>query len=444
MRYKTYSFHIDEVQLTNFRMFDSLTVTLERDVTVLTAPNGGGKSALLRALAVGCAHFVNNVVDMVSPQPGITDADHRLIAQKGGGMTPAEGDAAVSCRGEVCGKEMQWSRERSFRPNARTRVSKAVNLQEAARGLRRVSAQVDLGQSEEYPVVPLIAYYDTDRLNRETKLTEKRKIQRADRFDGFTDCLYSGSYMRIFKNWFRDISFQLWQASPNSDQYRMCKNQMQVVCDAVDAALEHVGWHHLHWNSRRNALMLDHPEHGTLCVEQLSDGVRNVLNLVTDVAHRAARLNPMVEENLPQMIQGLVMIDEIDMCLHPSWQQRIVGVLHDFFPNLQWVITTHSPQVLSTVQKRQIRMLYRDEKGRYGAGVPDRSPYARAASESLRMIFGVPEIPEVKETRRIVEMEQLYRLGETERADALREQLLENGVEVPDADIRFWKLWALK
>ncbi len=77
-----------------------------------------------------------------------------------------------------------------------------------------------------------------------------------------------------------------------------------------------------------------------------------MLALVGDIAYRCYKLNAHLGEEAPQRTHGIVMIDEVDMHLHPSWQQTVLTDLCSAFPKLQFIVTTHSPQVLSTVRRK--------------------------------------------------------------------------------------------
>lgn len=443
LEFEYYNFSIHTVELRNFRKFDSLTVSFDEQITALTAPNGGGKSAILHAMAIGCAHFVYGL----GINPGINNGfaldDHRLVHQEGGGMTPASGDMQIVCYGKLGHRDdpVEWSREKTYGINTKTRIANAGILTQTAICLKESSLAVDQGNSQLYPIAPLVAVYGTRRLAKEARLTGSRKPTRADRFEGYESCLNPSSYLKIFKDWFMAHSAQLNQEKPGGKRYEQIRRQLDIVKAAVDEALTCVAWSNLQWDFVKNDLTMEHPQLGTLCFSQLSDGIQNVLNLIADISHRAVRLNPCADEHLIQNIRGLVMIDEIDMYLHPQWQQKIVSILKRIFPKVQFVITTHSPQVLSTLKKDQIRILGTDAEGRYIAESPGSSPYSRPSNEALANIFSVNPTPKVEESDDIVKVQQLYRTGQFEEAEELRRKLLvESGVEIQDADIRFWKL----
>lgn len=90
---------------------------------------------------------------------------------------------------------------------------------------------------------------------------------------------------------------------------------------------------------------------------ELSDGYHVFLSLVADIARRAVSLNDFDGENATDLVEGLVLVDEIDLHLHPKWQRTVLRGLRAAFPKLQFVVSTHSPQVLSSVENRQVRHL---------------------------------------------------------------------------------------
>ncbi|WP_036308746.1 AAA family ATPase, partial [Methyloglobulus morosus] len=126
-------------------------------------------------------------------------------------------------------------------------------------------------------------------------------------------------------------------------------------------------------------------EHGILKVELLSDGIRGVLAMVGDIAYRCIKLNPHLGLNAAEESHGVVMIDEVDMHLHPAWQQTILGNLIKAFPKIQFIVTTHSPQVISTVPGHQIRIL----EGNHVLSVEEEGTQGAEASRILKEVFGV-------------------------------------------------------
>jgi predicted ATP-binding protein involved in virulence len=106
--------------------------------------------------------------------------------------------------------------------------------------------------------------------------------------------------------------------------------------------------------------------------QELSDGFHAYLALVADIARRAVILNEQDGAEAPALLEGVVLIDEIDLHLHPRWQRVVLDGLREAFPRLQFVVTTHSPQVLSSALNRQVRRLAGGKLQEHGVFVEGR------------------------------------------------------------------------
>ncbi len=138
--------------------------------------------------------------------------------------------------------------------------------------------------------------------------------------------------------------------------------------------------------------------------------------------------------------EGVLIIDEIDVHLHPSWQYHIIEDLKRTFPNVQLILTTHSPQVLSTLRRDEIRVLGSLE----ACGIPEANPYSQPPSFALERIMDTMGTPEIPERDDITRMERMYRAGLSGEADALRQELMQKGVEIPNDRVDLWKFLATR
>jgi predicted ATP-binding protein involved in virulence len=175
---------------------------------------------------------------------------------------------------------------------------------------------------------------------------------------------------------------------------------------------------------------MEHPEHGVLEVSLLSDGVRNMIGLVADIAYRSVRLNSPFGQEAPKQTPGLVLIDEVDMHLHPEWQQVILTSLTNAFPALQFIVTTHSPQVLTTVPAKSIRRLepeWDEEAGRerIAANPAHRETLGVASSDVMAEEMGTDPVPDVEQARQLSRYKALIQqnLHEQDEGCNLRTQL---------------------
>ena len=155
-----------------------------------------------------------------------------------------------------------------------------------------------------------------------------------------------------------------------------------------------------------------------LSVKQLSDGYRTMLALVMDLARRMAVANADAEWPEGQTVlhsPGIVLIDEVEQHLHPAWQQTVLPRLMDIFPNVQFIVTTHSPQVLTSIPAKHIRIL------RDGAvyTFPEETDGAEAG-RVLEDVLGVNPRPDNEAARKLRDYERLVNDGQWDAPEAAR------------------------
>lgn len=377
---------LKKLELTNFRCFESLSIDLDEQLTVLVAKNGQGKTSVLDAIRIGLWPFVSgfdlarNPASDVGNNIGIDDV--RMLKAI---ANPIAMERQLPCKitlktdfnvKDLIPQENKtirtftWSRSRdSEAKGSRTKDDKSS---------KHVKLMVNLAQiyirdrSNADNDLPIVGYYGSGRLWGQKRLTEdqKAKSRKQDmdfymRLFGYRDCLDPSSSYKHFADWFiwvfecyREDQIKQAEKSQLSDTDSVWINTIKVVQKAIDSVLQETGWHSLEYSvSHEKSLILTHDEQGILKVEMLSDGIRGVLAMVGDIAYRCIKLNPHLGLNAAKESQGIIMIDEVDMHLHPAWQQTILGNLTKAFPKIQFIVTTHSPQVLTTVKPECIRIL---------------------------------------------------------------------------------------
>ena len=158
-----------------------------------------------------------------------------------------------------------------------------------------------------------------------------------------------------------------------------------------------------------------------MSVLQLSQGEKSLLALVADIARRLVLLNPTASNPLDGT--GIVLIDEIDLHLHPSWQQKVIIRLEETFPNIQFIVTTHSPQVCHTKKSESIWLLKDGKKYKAPKGVK-----GAVSSWVLKNLFLVDERPENEITELLKRYKELVYDDKyhCEEAKVARGQLIDN------------------
>jgi predicted ATP-binding protein involved in virulence len=158
-------------------------------------------------------------------------------------------------------------------------------------------------------------------------------------------------------------------------------------------------------------------------LNQLSDGEKNMIAMIGDIARRLSMANPTMKN--PLKGDGIVLIDEVDLHLHPAWQRIIISKLTEVFPNCQFIITTHSPQILSHVSAEHIFLLL--QKNNNMEIIKPTESYGKNTDRILEDILGVESRPlKIKK-----ELHQLFQLIQKKDLDKARELMnkLENEIE---------------
>jgi len=452
---------IDKLRLRNFRCFSDIEIELNQNLTVLVAENGQGKSALLDAIRIALWPFVSSFdlarSSFTDPGTGIAISDVRLVRLADGGMArqlPSE----VSTTGDFgSGTRSTWVRFREREARA-TKTKDGGDTSELKRWATEIQAQIRDGDAPNHEL-PVFGYYGTGRLWSQKQLRQSLKGKDDTRDPNFyirtfayLNCLDPASSYKHFKEWFiwafeslREQQIKKMEGRSDTKELRAAQDRVRVVQQAIDTFLKPItGWHTLEYSvSLEKSLILNHDEQGTLDAEQLSDGIRSVLAMVGDIAYRCIKLNPHLGVDAAQKTAGVVMIDEVDMHLHPRWQQVVLGQLHEAFPRVQFIVSTHSPQVLTTVARGFIRVLKTDENG-VSVEVPKFSPLAHESGDALAQIMGTHREPELSLQEDIRAFEQLVRSGEetSSEAQTLRAKLEQAGYQFHESDLTTWRFLA--
>jgi predicted ATP-binding protein involved in virulence len=390
---------LEHLQLENFRGFESLALPFDPSFTLLLGANGAGKTAVLEGAAVALAAFSLGLPE--GPSRNITQDDARLLVFEHDGMPDlqAQWPVRVEARGALEGNLLTWARELAGASGRTTRQeATAIRLQ-----AERIAKAVRRGKPRDLPV---LAYYGTQRLWLQKRVTSAKKGV-GSRFDGYIDCLDPASNHRLLSEWMYKQTLVELQRGAKSPQ-------MAAVADAVCTC---VGGARRFWFSvAYEELQIELQDGRVLPLSVLSDGYRNMVAMVADIAWRAAVLNPQLGVEACTLAEGVVLIDEIDLHLHPAWQRRIVPDLLRTFPKLQFIATSHSPQVLSSVRREEVRILRDNALVTEAVFVEGRD-----TNGLLEDVFGVPARPEEAQAK----VDALFRLIDDEDYDAARAALAE-------------------
>jgi len=366
---------IRELHIHNFRRFEDLKVSFEEDLTVLVAKNGQGKSSVLEAITILLGTFVGAFDLGRAKGVSVRDARRSLHPStkepRQGWPVRIEGTVQFPTTLELTTNLDHYIARELLSPKSRTTTREASVLTNYGQHLQR---SIHLAERFDLPV---IAYYGTGRLWKAHKNIQRKQVLTQNRSLGYEDCLSTASSFSQVQQWM-DRATRAKSQELERQESEHWGPRLQGIQKAVDSVLVEEGWSQFAYSYDYEELSMVHPDHGRLAVSQMSDGVRGVVSLVADLAFRCMRLNSPFGEDAIQETRGIVLIDEVDQHLHPGWQQRIMQAIRRAFPKIQFIVTTHSPEVLTTVESRQIRIL---ENGKcYGA------PAGALGAESSRLL----------------------------------------------------------
>jgi predicted ATP-binding protein involved in virulence len=401
---------LDRLHLKNFRCFDAYELAFHEALTVLVAENGQGKTAVLDATAIALGPLVDSLADTHQYQ-GFDRTDIRLTRMQDGTMR-ANLPTTFVAEGYIAGKPVKWRRDLK-KHGARSRSST-----KDTEALRTTARQLLTEQGSGY-VLPFVAFYGTGRLWSERRLTKGKKatgLSAKGRFSAYTDCLSSISSFRGFLVWYSQRMNEIG-APIFKEELSLSLPLITAVDEAVKTVLEPVGWDKLGWDKVQQSLTVTHSVHGELPLSVLSDGVRNMVALIGDIAYRCAILNTHLGKEAARQTPGVLLIDEVDMHLHPRWQQSVLTLLQQAFPQMQIIVTTHSPHVLSAVNAESIRVVDVTSKS---ATVPGIQTRGVESADVLAWVMNVNPVPRVKEAQWASDYRAYVQSGKHNSSKAMR------------------------
>lgn len=415
---------LDSVELRNYRCFTELHVPLDPQLNVFVGTNASGKSTILHAIAA-CLEPV------LFRFPLSKKARPRFLTA--GDIHQTEPDVrAPFVRLRACGRfggpaePREWTVSRLSDSSEFTRNSTLLATgwnPDKETDLRELHSAIDQTieshQRRQNYKVPIFALYGTSRAVDipQYRLRAAKTASHFQRLMGLEGALEPTADFRRAVAWFDWLSVrELRERDEGLLKGRL--PELEAVRHAIREMLPEIKNPRIDAQSGR--FMVDTEDSsGTpirLLLDQLSDGYQVLLGVVMDFALRLAIANPAADPRETLAQRAILMLDEVDLHLHPSWQQRVIPDLRRTFPGTQLILTTHSPQVATTVASPHLRIL---RQGRlYGA------PKGTDGAESQRLledIFGVPARPaKMPKARELEQYLELVQQRKWDTADALR------------------------
>lgn len=400
---------INRLDLNNFRCFDERSFTFHERFTLLVGANATGKTAVLDALAVALGAALIPVPHALSGSIHHRDVrrTYRQIGETG--HFQEHYPARIEAHGSIEKHSVTWTRALM---SAKSRTTRG-----GSRAIREAMNQLVKRSANRHDVLlPYIGYYGTGRLWREQRLLSEGGIdpaRRSSRYLGYQNCLTPSSSARHLSAWVKRLALIEARRGPLATLQAVLRAIADCVEDAAAA----------YFDFEEDDIVVQF-ETDRSPFRSLSDGQRNMAATAADIAMRCAQLNPQLNDRARLETPGVVLIDEVDLHLHPRWQRTVVGDMTRTFPGLQFVATSHSPFIVQSVSDGGVINLDREDS-------EPETQHDQSVEDIAENIMGVDQPQRSKRYRDMIRAaEEYYRLiesatGETDprEAEALRDQL---------------------
>lgn len=348
---------IDGIKLKNFRGLEKIELSFDEHINLLVGVNGVGKSSVLEAMGIMLSTFTNRV----KGTPGYTK---KLINDD---IKSGADELNATLYMQFQGEPLSWSTTRFAKDHGsgRTQSSELAILNDI---IKPLSVKLNEEQKyEEYQTsAPLAAYYSVNRLFRgKANPNDIRKIKYSP-LDAYENSVsIDGVYFKALANWFGYR--QRYLESREGKNASSKDGQLRAVEKAITTFLPDFSG--LRYDESLKELFI-YKGTEALKLKQLSDGELCLIALIADIARRLAIANPALSN--PLHGEAVILIDEIDLHLHPGWQRKLIANFRRTFPKTQFIFSTHSPQMIGHVEPKNM-WLFKRVNNEVVAYRPDKS-----------------------------------------------------------------------
>lgn len=332
---------IDKIILNNFRGFKQAILDLDSNCNVIIGINGTGKTALLEGLKISIGSLMLGM-DKVKDRlfaPGIDKHIDVHVSNTDPEWPSPKWPVEINSTGTVFAKAISWSRKLSGQNNSTTTKD--------ANSIRVFSELIQQEVREEKInlTFPLVSFYNTDRF-KINSWDNKGIEPYGSRLRGYFGAVSEQTNLNFFLRLFRTETLGSLQDKKDSQVLLLVENAIRTSIPECKRIYHHV---------KMDQLVIEFKDGRVLPFRLLSEGIRITMALIIEIAFRCYLLNfKKTGASCLTETNGVVLIDEIDLHLHPSWQKRVLNDLMRTFPAIQFIVTTHAPMVLAGAKNAKV------------------------------------------------------------------------------------------
>ena len=412
---------IDRLEIKNFKKFSDYTLELHPQFTLLVGDNGTGKTTLLDALAISAGVWLVNSPDTTlnNSRRNILPSEIRLAAISSDTITQLVERTPVQIKaiGALDGRAVEWLRQIKSNGSRTSNTGAKAALEIISSLFQQVAAGARIW-------LPIVAYYGAGRAWLPSKSRDPKATITASparRWDAFYDCFEERIRIADLHTWFQKeaIASLNRQGEIRPGYWVVRFAVLSCIPDAED----------LWFDPERSEIVVS-IQGNPQPFSNLSAGQKMMVGLIADIAIKIVTQNAsFLSEgsninggNLPRVLQqtsGLVLIDEIDVHLHPKWQHQVVNDLTRTFPSIQFVCTSHSPLVIGEVEASRIRILENERETSGAIATIPTEAYGLDANRVLDELMGASD-----RNRAVAErLHTLFELIDAEDFEAARQTI---------------------
>lgn len=335
--------YLEKIHIQNYKAIEKIEINLKPGVNLLIGDNGAGKTSVLEGIAVALGGLFVNVAG-VSTKNIVKDDVRMNIKPMGDSSTTIE-----YCEPVLTGCKLYVTEEQDFSWN---RIKEEVSATHTKIDDKNVCVWMKKLTNQSDSTLPLISFQSAARawrVRRGDFGTElKKKLD--DRRCGYIGCLDSSMDVKSIQQWC--LKQEVVRSNKGTvREYEIFKNIVASFMKEINELDEIPS---IYYSPQFDELVYK-DDKAEMPISKLSAGYQSLLWMTMDLAYRVCMLNPELKSR--EQITGIVLIDEIDLHLHPKWQWNVIDALRKTFAGVQFIIATHSPIIISASKEANLILL---------------------------------------------------------------------------------------
>jgi predicted ATP-binding protein involved in virulence len=356
--------NIKSIRVQNFRGFEDRSFEFDSKMNVVLGDNTTGKTTLLQAVQIALGAYLQ----AMSLIPGgkayrrnFKQTDQvKKRSELSKSFLPDVNKPQINIvtdfyratfnhdTGSINGNNIEVSWYRNSNNISRRSASELMNAVSEMEDVRRRADDTRINS-----IFPLMLSFGAARLDKNYKGAEKTKARETREAKAYKCALDEQVDFKSAFNW-------LYRYDKNLNKGKEFEGTIDAFLEAMGKAIPALKIIEIDTkNEEFNAeiQMTKDPAPHWLTYDMMSDGFKAMINIVAEIAYRCIELNGFLGRNAVKQTPGVVLIDELDLYLHPHWQQHVLADLQEAFPKFQFIVTTHSPFIVQSVDTNNIIVL---------------------------------------------------------------------------------------